>query len=97
MRELVRLKNTLVNESEVNKMTVTTELNEYNIFDELWSGGRNTLDDLTVKEVAEILDFLESTTSVPMTLTEVNDFFWFERDYIAEMLGYESYDELMER
>ena len=78
-------------------MTVTTELNEYNIFDELWSGGRDTLDDLTVKEVAEILDFLESTTSVPMTLTEVNDFFWFERDYIAEMLGHESYDELMER
>ena len=27
--------------------------------------------------------------------TELNDFFWFERDLIAEWLGYEDYDELM--
>ena len=26
---------------------------------------------------------------------ELNDFFWFERDTIAEWLGYEDYDELM--
>ena len=77
-------------------MTVTTELNEYNIYDELWSGGRDTLDDLTVKEVAEILAFLEDISDT-MTLTEVNDFFWFERDYIAEMLGYADYEELMNR
>jgi hypothetical protein len=27
--------------------------------------------------------------------TELNDFFWFERDTIAEWLGYEDYDELI--
>ena len=77
-------------------MTVTFELNEYNAFDELWSGGRDTLDDLTVNEVKTVLGYLEETGG-EMTLTEVNDFFWFERDFIAEMLGYSDYDELMNR
>lgn len=77
-------------------MRVTFELNEYNAFDKLWSGGRDTLDDLTVTEVKTVLDYLEETSG-EMTLTDVNDFFWFERDYIANMLGYSEYDELMNR
>lgn len=77
-------------------MTVTTEINEYNIYDELWSGGRDTLSDLTVQEVETVLDYLESFGET-MSLTEVNDFFWFERDLIAEWLGYEDYEELMDR
>ena len=27
--------------------------------------------------------------------TDVNDIFWFERDWIAEALGYSDYDELL--
>jgi hypothetical protein len=79
-------------------MTVTTEINEFNIYDELWSGGRSTLDDLTVSEVAEILEMVEDCNcGNSMSITELNDFFWFERDIIAEWLGYEDYEELMNR
>lgn len=31
------------------------------------------------------------------TETDVNDFFWFERDEIAQLLGYNDFDEIMER
>ena len=42
---------------------------------------------------------LESSTTEDdiMTETELNDFFWFKRDTIAEWLGYENFDEIMER
>ena len=76
-------------------MLVQYEINEYNIFNELWSGGRDTLDNLTVNEVAQILDMID--TGEPKDLTELNDFFWFERDLIAEWLGYSNYEELMNR
>ena len=76
-------------------MTVTTEIDEYNIFNELWSGAQDTLADLTVDDVRTVLDILDSEGET-MSLTELNDFFWFERDTIAEWLGYTDYDELME-
>jgi hypothetical protein len=28
-----------------------------------------------------------------MTATELNDIFWFEKDFIAESLGYDSWEE----
>ena len=81
-------------------ITITTEVNEYTIFNELWSGGKDTLEDLTTGEVSTILDYLEELqgcTEEPMSLTDINDFFWFERDYIAKLLGYNDYEEIMER
>lgn len=79
-------------------MTVTTEINEYSIYNELWSGGHDTLQDLTVDEVAEILAILDDCNNgCQMSLTELNDFFWFERDTIAEWLGFNDYEEIMER
>lgn len=78
-------------------MTVNFELDEYNIYNELWSGGRDTLDDLTVKEVAEVLQYLEDAFCGEISLTDINNFFWFERDTIASLLGYDDYDELMAR
>lgn len=77
-------------------MRVSFELNEYNIFGELWSGGRDTLTDLTVGEIRTVLDLLEGS-AVEWDLTAVNDFFWFEREAIAEWLGFDNYDQLMRR
>ena len=59
-----------------------------------------TFYDLTDEEIDEVLSILEDTIEDPdrgMELTELNDFFWFDRDTIAEWLGYEDYDELMNR
>ena len=40
---------------------------------------------------------LEDIFSEGMSLTELNDFFWFERDTIAEWLGVKVYEDLMNR
>lgn len=79
-------------------MTVKKEVTAYSLWDDLWSGGRDTLDDLNVDEAELILSMLDDLAQDGVyTLTEINDFFWFERDTIAEWLGYENYDELMNR
>ena len=57
-----------------------------------WSGGKDTLDVLIDKGVCdEVEDFIEQCFSNP-TDTDINDFLWFERDQIAEYLGYEDWD-----
>lgn len=75
-------------------MFVTTEITSDNIYDELWSGGRDTIDDLSDDQIDTVLDILESEGS-EYTITELNDFFWFERDTIAEWLGFKDYDTLL--
>lgn len=76
---------------------VRTELTAYSVWDMLWSGAQDTLEDLTVKDVEVILDNLAGCQPEDgYTLTDINNIFWFERDTIAEWLGYNDYDELME-
>lgn len=63
---------------------------------EAWSGGKDTTDELTSEQldiVEENLD--EICGGEGMTSTEINDFLWFERDTIAEWLGFADFDELM--
>jgi hypothetical protein len=58
-----------------------------------WSGGKDTLDTLIEKGVCdEVEDFIEQCFTDP-TDTDINDFLWFERDQIAEYLGYKDWDE----
>jgi len=60
---------------------------------EAWSGGKDTLDTLIDKGVCEqVEDFIEQCFTHP-TDTDINDFLWFERDQIAEYLGYEDWDD----
>lgn len=57
-----------------------------------WAGGKATLDVLIEKGVCDVVeDFIEQCFSHP-TDTGINDFLWFERDQIAEYLGYEDWD-----
>lgn len=64
-----------------------------------WSGARDTIEELTKDEIKEIEAILEEldVDDEGMSDTEVNDFFWFERDTIAEWLGYNDFDEIIER
>ena len=58
-----------------------------------WAGGKATLDVLIDKGVCEqVEEFIEECFSHP-TDTDINDFLWFERDQIAEYLGYEDWEE----
>lgn len=57
-----------------------------------WAGGKDTLDVLIDKGVCdEVEEFIEQCFSHP-TDTDINDFLWFERDQIAEHLGYEDWE-----
>jgi len=64
---------------------------------EFWAGGKDTVEELTDSELEQIEQILEEIHPEGMSEFEVNDLFWFERDLIAEWLGYEDFDEIMER
>mgnify|MGYP001485198193 CR=1 FL=1 len=64
---------------------------------EFWAGAKDTIEELEETELEQIEQTLEEIYPEGMDETEVNDFFWFERDLIAEWLGYKNFDEIMER
>ena len=63
---------------------------------EAWSGGEDTLDVLREKDLCDQLEnILENDVFYDgCTDTELNDFLWFERDTIAEWLGFFDWDDL---
>lgn len=62
-----------------------------------WSGAVDTVKYLTDRELEQIEAILEELNPDGMEDTQINDIFWFEEDWIAEMLGYEDFEELMHR
>lgn len=66
---------------------------------EFWSGAVDTVNLLTSRELERVWEELEScwveNNEMPSE-TDINDFFWFETDTIAEWLGYKDWDELEE-
>lgn len=85
-------------------MKVYEDIDAQDFRDKAWSGAADTLADLTDEQVETVMQMLEESQPlnsdgepIAMSLTELNDFFWFERDTIAEWLGYSSYEQLMER
>ena len=63
---------------------------------EAWSGGRDTLDVLIEKGLCDqleaIIDSIEPEEG--WSDTAINDFLWFERENIAEMLDFSDWEEL---
>ena len=66
---------------------------------DFWAGTKDTIKELTLDEIEQIEAMLEEldTEGEGMSETEINGFFWFERDTIAEWLGYSDFEEIMER
>lgn len=60
-----------------------------------WSGASYLADKLTSKEFDVIEELLEELYPNGMEELEVNDFFWFEGDTIAQALGYEDEDDML--
>ena len=64
---------------------------------EAWSGGNDTLE--TLKErgdcdsVQQLIEEHISCSGEPWTATAINDFLWFERDFIAQHLGYSDWED----
>ena len=80
-------------------MEIRKEINDfYALADMVWSGATDTIADIqNANKEDEFMNFLEAVfcDEVP-TDTEVNDFIWFERDYIYENIGLTEDGELPE-
>ena len=80
-------------------MEIRKEINDfYALADMVWSGAVDTIKDIqNANKEDEFMNFLEAVfcNEVP-TDTEVNDFIWFERDYIYENIGLTENGELPE-
>ena len=80
-------------------MEIKKEINGfYELVDMVWSGAVDTLEDIqNANKENEFMNFLEMVfcDDVP-TDTNVNDFIWFERDYIYENIGLTEDGELPE-
>ena len=61
-----------------------------------WSGAIYLAEKLTDEEFDIVEEMLEEFYPNGMEETQVNDFFWFEGDTIAQALGYEDEDDLLE-
>ena len=80
-------------------MTVELDMTYEEIKDKLWSGAKDTVEELTNDEFEQVMSILENdyfTDGYP-TMTTINDILWFERDTIADWLGYEDFDAIMNR
>ena len=82
-------------------MEIRKEINGfYELADMVWSGAVDTITDIqNANKENEFMDFLEMVfmdREEPPTETEVNDFIWFEREYIYEHLGLTEDGELPE-
>ena len=64
---------------------------------EFWSGAKDTVKYLTDDELDTIEKNLEDIYPEGMSETQINDIFWFEDDWIAEILGYNDFEEIMNR
>ena len=60
-----------------------------------WSGGIDTQKTLTLTQLDELTQILDDDCYADnRTDTDINDFLWFGRDDIADMLGFADWEEL---
>lgn len=60
-----------------------------------WCGGKDTLEDLSYSDLVRLEQFIEKSYPGGISAIELNDFLWFERDRIADILGYRDYKALV--
>ena len=73
------------------KYTVEEPLSNF----KAWSGAKYTMNELTTEELDQLESMMEECEpGEGWSDTAINDFLWFERDLIAEWLGYEDWDDL---
>lgn len=68
-------------------MTIKTEQNLR--YFEFWSGAKVNAEMMTCEELDSVENELEALYPEGMTDTEINDLFWFDFDYVCELIGLE--------
>ena len=78
---------------------MTYTCNEPLINFHFWSGAKDRVKILTYKQLCDLDEILpdamgwNDTDSIPSD-TNINDLFWFEDDFIAELLGFDDWEAL---
>ena len=73
------------------KYVVEENLSNFNA----WSGGADTVAELTDDQLDQVEELIEELFPCELpTDTEINDFLWFERDTIAQHLGFSDWEHL---
>nr|DAG72205.1 MAG TPA: hypothetical protein [Caudoviricetes sp.] len=62
---------------------------------QFWSGAEDRVKYLTADDFQIIENELEQLYPEGIGETELNDLFWFEEDWIAELLGYTDFEQLV--
>lgn len=62
---------------------------------EFWGEARRTMEYLTFREQEQIFEILEELYPDGISETMLNDIFAFDRDFIAESLGFSNWDEFI--
>ena len=83
-------------------MLVVKTINEYDendfsrLYDNSWSGARQTLDDISNADLEEeFMQYLDEMFGADeVGDTELNDFIWFDRDTIYDYLGLDENGEI---
>ena len=75
---------------------VTYETDLFGFADECWGGAKDTMNELTMDQIEELDRFIEEAYPDGLTEVELNDMLWFDRDAIANILGFKDYDELLD-
>lgn len=70
------------------KITKELDLSEF----EAWSGGADTLKELTLEEMDILQEVIEEVYPEGLTETQLNDILWFEDDWISEIIGRKLYE-----
>lgn len=61
---------------------------------EFWSGAKERTDHLTIEQLDRLDGLLPEVLGENPTDTAINDLFWFEEDFIAQLLGFDSWEAL---
>ncbi len=61
---------------------------------EFWSGAKQRTDHLTTEQLDQLDDLLPEILGYTPTDTVINDLFWFEENYIAQLLGFKNWEAL---
>ena len=59
---------------------------------EFWEGGKCVADVFSEDDLEEIQDRLEELYPDGMSDTELNDLFWHDEDFVAELAGHSSFE-----
>lgn len=93
--------NKVINTSKKNYEELTEDVTitkESDLTDfEFWSGAKDTVAVMTLDDIRTISNYLGELYPEGMTPTQINDFFWFEDETIANWLGYDSFEDYEKR